>query len=71
MLEWIAVVMAIISFFPNRYNQPIYYVQPQTQVYPYQYQSSQGMGTPYGTQGGYQGYYYGQPTQATPYTPRY
>jgi hypothetical protein len=72
MLEWIAVVMAIFSFFPNRsYNQPVYYVQPQAQVYPYQYQSPQIMASPYGPQGGYQGYYYGQPPQAYAYPQGY
>ena len=46
-------------------QQQQYYYVPQQQYYPPQ--SPQAMGSPYGPQGGPQGYYYGQPPQATTY----
>jgi hypothetical protein len=54
----------------QQYYQPqqqVPYYVPQQPQGNYQYQSPQPVGSPYGPQAGPQGYYYGQPHQASTY----
>ena len=65
MLEWVLVIVTVFNMFFYGYQNV-----PQTQVRNYPTQNPQTMGNPYWTQGT-QGYYYGQPPQATPYPQGY
>ena len=64
MLEWVLVIVTVFNIFFGGYHGQ------QTQVRNYQTQHPQTLASPYGTQGT-QGYYYGQPPQAAPYSPGY
>lgn len=52
-------------YYPQQ-QAPYYGTPPQQYYHPYQ--PTQAVASPYGPQGGPQGYYYGQPPQATTYT---
>jgi hypothetical protein len=56
------------QYYQPQQQQQYYYV-PQQQYYPHQ--SPQTVGSPYGPQGGPQGYYYGQPPTQKTYQTRY